>query len=433
MAPLKMMRKLPTPPLWLFGLFEAIQAVLATVLLVVIPVTGISLARNWQGFDPLAAGELAAQAWLVIHAVPLYLSEGETGWFHLVPLGFTLIPVLLAWRTGRRLAQGSYPSQLWQGLALFTAGYTAAGVGLARFAAQDPGTMVWAGVACTAVVGIGSLAGCYAEARSATRMIGVDLEARVEEFSQHLKWAGAYIWAVLRAGLVASVAALGLAAVLLAGWLAVQWMEVANSYQELGAGIFGGLGLTLLHLGLAPNMVLWALAYSTGSGFTLGTDAPVTPFTTELGGIPEVPVLGAVPQEAYTYAPAVLVLPVFAGVIAGVWFMREGENHFDDWCQLRLKVRAVSMTVSTLVLGALTGAVAAVVLIGPLWLSHISLGVGRMTDIGPHGMLTALLLACWVGLGTMIGYLAAPGVKMISLPRRRRNADSEEFSATAGS
>src|SRR5699024_982682 len=111
------MRRLPTPPLWIFGIYEALQVIVATALLVGLPVLGFTLARGFAGFDPEAAGTLAAQVWMVVHAAPLNMAdtgaEAAAGWFHLVPLGFTLIPFLLAWRAGRRLAQGAYPDQLW--------------------------------------------------------------------------------------------------------------------------------------------------------------------------------------------------------------------------------------------------------------------------------------------------------------------------------
>lgn len=413
------MRRLPTPPLWFYGIYEAVQAVLATTLLVAVPVMGISLARNLAHFDLEAAATLAAQAWLVIHAVPLNLGAGEAeGWFHLVPLGMTLVPFLLAWRAGRRLAQGSYPTQLWQGLLLFSVGYAAAGVGLAAYAQGDVGTQVWAGVAAGTMVAIGSLSGCYAEARSATRMIGVDIEARVERYSQSLRWAGAFLWAVLRAGVVAAVAAVGLSALLLAGWLGFHWMEIANAYQQLDAGLWGGIGVTLLHLGLLPNAVLWTVAYTSGAGFAMGAGSPVGPFATAVEQVPDLPLLAALPHTAGDYATAVLALPLVAGAAAGWWLMREGENHFDDWCQLKLRVRAVSLTVSTLVLGMLTGLVSAALLILPLWLSHISLGIGRMNDVGPHAALAAGLTGALIALGVILGYLLAPAT---AAKRRRRS------------
>ena len=75
-----------------------------------------------SGFDVLA--RLAGQAWLLIHGVPLLLDTAgagsaahpESGTLSLIPLGLTLIPFLLAWRAGRRLARASYTDQLWQAL-----------------------------------------------------------------------------------------------------------------------------------------------------------------------------------------------------------------------------------------------------------------------------------------------------------------------------
>ena len=74
------------------------------------------------GFDFLA--RLAGQAWLLIHGVPLLLDTAgagsagrpESGTLSLIPLGLALLPFLLAWRAGRRLARASYTDQLWQAL-----------------------------------------------------------------------------------------------------------------------------------------------------------------------------------------------------------------------------------------------------------------------------------------------------------------------------
>lgn len=401
-----LMKKLPPAPLWLFGVGEAVQAVLVTALVVAIPVAVVAFADGARGDDLAGVGAMAAQVWLVIHGAPLHLDGGAGDtWFRLMPLGFAVIPFLVAWRAGRRLARGAYPQQLWQGIAVLMAGYAAAAVGIAILAEGDAAVLVWAAVAAGLLVAVGSLCGCYVEARSAARMFGMDLYEKAEELSQRLKWAGSYAWCVLRGGVVAAVAAVGLSAVLLGGWLAAQWMPIANAYQELGAGITGATALTLLHLGVVPNLVLWTLAYSTGAGFQMGTGAPVGPFHTEWAAVPHVPVLAALPAEAVPWAVAVVALPVTAGLAAGWWLMREGENHFDEWCQLKLPVRPVSLTVSTLTLGVFTGLVAALLLVGPFWLSHISLGVGRMVDVGPHAMQAAGLLGAWVAVGTVIGYL----------------------------
>ncbi len=432
---------MPALPLWLLGLLEAVQVLLATALLVVLPVLAMSLAGGFEEIDLAFVSGLAAQIWMVVHGVPVELvialedgalGEGVTipdgGWFHLVPLGLTLVPLALAWRAGRRLAQGAYADQLWQGLLPLVLAYAGAGAGLTVLA-QDTAFEVHpelAGLCAALLMALGSLGGCYAEARSWTRMIGVDLEARIEEFSQQLRWAGSYAWAVFRAGVVACVVAVGLASLLLAGQLAVRWMDVVNVYQQLDPGFWGVIGLTLLHLGLLPNMILWALAYSTGAGFAMGTGTTVAPYAVELGPLPAVPIMGALPAGAAEYSMAVLALPVLAGVAAGWWLMREGENHLDDWFALRISLRPLSLTLSTLALGLFTGLAAAALAVGPLWLSHISLGVGRMTDLGPDAPLAAAMLGAWVGLGAIIGYLLAPAAHQV---RRRQGTAAGETKA----
>ena len=437
-APAESLRqRLPAMPLWLLGILEAVQMLLATALLVVLPVLAMSLAGGFEQITPGFVSGLAAQIWMVIHGVPVELivslddgalGEGvsipDGGWFHLVPLGLTLIPLALAWRAGRRLAQGAYSGQLWHGLLPLVIVYAGAGSGLSVLAQDTAFDVhpVFAALCAGAVVALGSLSGCYAEARSWARMIGVDLESRIAELSQRLRWAGSYAWAVLRAGAVACVAAVGLSALLLAGQLGVRWMDVVNIYQQLDPGFWGVLGLTLLHLGLLPNMILWALAYSTGAGFSVGAGTTVAPYAVELGPLPAVPILGALPSGAPEGALAVLLVPVLAGAAAGWWLMREGENHLDDWFALRIAARPLSLAISTLSLGALTGLAAAALAVGPLWLSHISLGMGRMTEIGPDAPLAAAMLGAWVGLGAIIGYLLAPAAHQV----RRRRAEAED-------
>ncbi|GAA1139273.1 cell division protein PerM [Nesterenkonia lutea] len=430
-APRRRRFALPTPPLWLVGLAEAVQILIVTTLMVGLPVLAMSLAGGFTQTGIAFVLSLAAQSWLVIHGIPVELvvtlDPGALGgaldvpgggWFHLVPLGLTLIPLWLGWRAGGRIARGSYSDQLWQGLLPLVLGYGAGGAGIA-WVAQAESLHVMplvAGLCAGLLMGLAALAGCYAEARSAARMIGMDLEARIEELSQQLRWAGSYAWAVARAGLVGFIAALGLAALLLTAQLGARWMEIANVYEQLNPGLFGVLGLTLLHVGLAPNLVLWALAYSTGSGFALGSGTLVSPWGVELGAVPAVPVLAALPSAEHPYGLAVLAVPVLAGVVAGWWLMREGENHLDDWFALRISWRPLSAALSTLVLGVLTGLVAAALAVGPLWLSHISLGVGRMTDIGPHALLSAAMLGAWVSLGAVLGY----GISLGAQRARRR-------------
>ncbi|HCC41501.1 MAG TPA: hypothetical protein DEQ49_16720, partial [Arthrobacter bacterium] len=118
-------RGLPMP-LWLQGALETAQAAIISALLAVVPIVAVWATAGFQNtaFDSLA--RLGGQAWLLIHGVPLQLAvvsgdvgaagRSGSGMLTLVPLGLTLIPFLLAWRAGRRLARASYTDQLWQAL-----------------------------------------------------------------------------------------------------------------------------------------------------------------------------------------------------------------------------------------------------------------------------------------------------------------------------
>lgn len=447
MARVRRLTRLPTPPLWLLGIVEAVQVALITALAVLLPVMAMALADGFVAVDAGFVAALSAQLWSVMHGAPVILNvtleagalgEGVTlpdgGWFQMLPMGLALIPLLLSWRSGARLARGAFSGQLWQGLVTLVLTYAAlaAGIGaLARtpaFDVQWPLTLLCGML----LIAVGGLAGAYSEARSWERLIGVDVEGRVERWSQSMRWAGSYAWAVFRAGAVAAGSAFVLAAGLLAVQVGVHWMDIANMFQQLDPGIWGVVGLTLLHLALLPNLILWTLAYSTGAGFSMGTGTVVAPYAVEVGPMPAAPILGALPTASGPWTMLVVLLPVLAGAVAGWWLVREGENHLDDWFSLRISQRPLSLALSTLLLGLFTGVAAAVVILVPLALSHISLGMGRMTDLGPHALTAAGMLGVWVAVGTMLGYLVAPAAHQVRRTRRDRTTATTDHARVIG-
>ena len=87
------------------------------------------------------------------------------------------------------------------------------------------------------------------------------------------------------------------------------------------------------------------------------------------------------------------MVPVLAGVLAGWWFLREGENHFDEWLSIKVRVRWLTAAASTLFLALIIGAVAGVLAGALTWLARGSAGIGRLRDIGPDPLWTAVWLA----------------------------------------
>ncbi|ADX72307.1 hypothetical protein Asphe3_11250 [Pseudarthrobacter phenanthrenivorans Sphe3] len=410
-------RGLPMP-LWLQGAVETAQAAIISALVVIAPIVAVWATAGFHdsAFDVLA--RLAGQAWLLVHGVPLQLAatgstaaaHGGSGALSLIPLGLTLLPFLLAWRAGRRLARASYTDQLWQALLGSWVVYAAFGTATG-FVCRTPdvGINPWHAMFIPLIpYALGMVVGARREAGSWSRLIGVDAVDWISRTSQHSRWAGSYLGSAAKAGFVAAVSALALAAVLLAVDLFIHWNLVVAVYEALDAGAVGGAALTIAQLGFLPNLAVFALAWTSGAGFSMGVGSQVGPLGTAVGPLPSIPVLAAIPSGPLDYAFVALVVPVLAGVLAGWWFLREGENHFDEWLSIKIRARWFTASVSTLVLGALTGLAAGLLAYALAWLARGSAGIGRLTEIGPDPFWTGVWLAAEVGAGVVIGYAAGP-------------------------
>ncbi|GAB4100816.1 cell division protein PerM [Sinomonas halotolerans] len=426
------LRGLPMP-LWLQGGVEAAQAVLISAVLALVPVVAVWATGGLGDAAPDAVARLGGQAWLLVHGVPLQLAAaagGEAGApvpsvpLSFVPLGLTLIPLLLAWRAGRRLARASYADNLWQALLGAAAAYAVAGFATA-FVCRTP--EVGIGVAAASFIplapaGLGLVIGARREAGAWTRLIGVDAVDWISRTGQYSRWAGSYLWAVARAGFLAALTTLALAAVLLAVSLAAHWAQIVTVYERLEAGAVGGAALTVAQLGYVPNLVVWTLGWASGAGVTLGAGSTAGALVTAVGPIPPIPVLAAIPSGEMLVAPAALVLPVVAGTLGGWWFVREGEDHFDEWLSIKVRARWFTAPVSALFLGALVGAVAGAFAAGLAWVTGGSAGIGRFTELG----VDPFWMFAWVGgeaaVGACIGYALGPWLEH----RRAARAADEE-------
>jgi hypothetical protein len=423
-------RGLPMP-LWLQGALETAQAAIISALLVLVPIVAVWATGGFQNtaFDALA--RLAGQAWLLIHGVPLELADvgtgaarsANSGLLTLIPLGLTLIPFLLAWRAGRRLARASYTDQLWQALLGSWLVYSAFGAATG-FVCRTPDVVIniWHAMLIPLIpFALGMVIGARREAGSWSRLIGVDAVDWISRTSQHSRWAGSYLGSAAKAGFLALVSALTLACVLLAVDLVIHWNLVLTVYEGLDAGAVGGAALTIAQLGYLPNLAVFALAWISGSGFAMGVGSQVGPLGTATGPLPAIPVFAAIPSGPLDYGFVALVVPVLAGVLAGWWFLREGENHFDEWLSIKVHARWFTATASTLALGVLIGAVSGLLAAALAWLAGGSAGLGRLTDIGPDPWWLGLWLAAEVGIGVVIGYAAGPWLER----QQQVDADAE--------
>ena len=425
-------------PLWLQGAFESVQRAVITAVLILVPIGAVFFTGGFGNPPADEIARLAGQAWLLVHGVPLNVSmvtgassaQGQAGVLSLVPLGLTLIPFFLAWRAGRRLARASYTDQLWQALLGAVLVYAALGLatGYICRTSSAMASLPAAALVPLIPVTLGLVIGARREAGTWGTLIGVDAAARMAAASQISRWTGSYLWSAARAAFLAILVLLGLSALLFAINLAVHWADIAAVYQGLKAGPVGGAVLTLAQLGYVPNFTAWTMAWSSGSGFSLGVGSSVGPLGTAVAPVPAIPILAALPVGQLSWGVLAMALPVLAGVAAGWWFLREGENHFDDWLAIRIRQRWLSAGLGTVALAAVIGLGAGVLGGIAAWFSAGSGGFGRLTELGPDPVQTALWISCEVALGVLIGHTAGPWLEGAKARRSAR----EEFDPFAG-
>ena len=397
-------------PLWLQGVVELIVTALFSALAVFAAMSAVWATKGFGDMEFSSVAAMSAHLWLLIHGVPLDLAAAfgaSAGTMTLVPLGLSILPLLLCYRSGRRLARASYEGEFLIPVLSGSVTYALISSAMYGWASPHPQPLqaLNAALVPLGIVVAGLMWGGYREARSLSRMVGVDTAEQISQMSQYSRWAGSYAWAVVRAAVVAFVALVGLGAVLLGIGILAGWSQIVATYQELHAGAVGDTAVTLLQLGFLPNLVIYAIAWSTGAGFSFGAGTSVGLTSSDVGTLPMLPILGAVPESMGTFGLVGLLVPLGAGAIAGWWFLREGEDHLDEWVALKVPFRPLSALISAVVLGVMTGIMTSFGALWLGWISYGSLGIGRFTEVGAEPLTFAAHTALTVGAGVTFGML----------------------------
>ena len=210
--------------------------------------------------------------------------------------------------------------------------------------------------------------------------------------------------------LAAVAAQVAAAAVLVAALLALGRGHVLELHRALDPGVAGGAVLTLGQVLLLPNVVLWAAAALAGPGFAVGSATSVTLWSSQLGPLPALPVLGALPAPGPLprAALALLAVPVLAGVVAGVLLRRikrsPERSRWTGWHRAAADVVGI---------GALSGVAMALL----AWLAGGPAGPGQLAVTGPEPLLTGAAFGAEVAIGVAL-VLAVARTRRALFPRR---------------
>lgn len=328
------------------------------------------------------------QVWLVSHHTRLAVPGGG---FSLTPLALSALPLLLVHsatlRAGRLAAVTGR-----RGVIALTSAVTFAYAVLATVVALLARTDSVQPVPASAFSGAAVLA-AVAAGSAAVRATG-----RWPVLWHRLPLA---VRSALPPAAGALCVLLGSGALLVALMLTLRREQGVALVEGLDPGAGGTVLLLLGCLLYVPTAAVWGTAFAAGPGFAVGEGTSVTVAGANLGDVPAVPLLAALPAGPGAGAGVLaLVVPVLAGILAALLLRRAARDPAADRWPTRRVLESAGLV------GALVGLATGMLAVAAAG----SAGPGRMADVGPDW---------WaVAPATAVEVAAAVAVTLLVLQRR---------------
>ena len=355
--------------------------------------------------------QASVDVWLAAHGVPIVFAASKFATiavpaftFSFLPLGFAFLIGYTAFRLGRQLA---YAEVLWPGWLGATTAYALATWLFASTAANDAvAPDAWLALVLPpafffAFLVLGSLTA--PELPSSSFVLSAE-RARIAAWGEQLRERlgfgfRALLIPALRAGTAIVLMLLMVSALALAIMFAVNWIQITQLYESLQVSFLGGLMVTVGQLAALPNFVIFGASWLTGVGFAIGEGSHVSPLGTELGPIPVVPMLGALPVGELNLGILALLAPLLASFIATILVRR----HLDEvrfqfafaWSaafSVGLSIAAVA-AIEMALLGAAASGAAGPGRLHEVGVNPLMLGVITFVEVGVVSVLTAFYSA----------------------------------------
>lgn len=359
------------------GAVAAAVVVLINVAVVAVPVLGAHAFDARTHSSTLDALVVAVSMFALGHGAAVSLTgAGIEGAVTLPPLGLTLVFFLVAMMRVRRLgrslevvgADGALRQKalpvLSMALAGFAGMYALLCTLLTLLGASEGMRPVVVSVAVSTLA-LAVVAGITGLALSLTRRASDALPAVGPLALVPEPYAS-----VIRAAAATLLLMISGAAVLTVVQLALHRSQMVSLTAALDPGWFGGAVLVLGQLALLPTVIVWVLILMCGGTLALGQGTSVSLEGSMVGVLPQVPLLGAVPEPG-AFSPwlqALMLVPLAAVVVGALILARATReasvrDRVVAWCAYPLTV-----IVGVLALAALAGG---------------SIGSAQLAHVGP--------------------------------------------------
>jgi len=386
------------------GLSFAIAALQALIIaataigLVIAPLTITWLIEGDGSIGWLVALQVAIFAFLLATGVPVQFSAGQILGIEFpefvistMPLGMTLLMGLLIVRVGHRLSAASSLWPAWVG-----GGVTFGLIGLGTSTLANSDAVLvgeWEPLMLPAIFFAGLL---FLSSTLGTRYElfeganGPEAKERIWVREQLVVLQGKLHWSIrtvlspaTRVGLAVVAVMMFFASVMIAVALAFGWIEVVRLYEALRVSVLGGVMVTIGQLAILPNLIVFAMAWISGVGFSIGVGSSVSPFVSQLGPMPAFPIFAALPTAGFERGLLFVLVPVLASFV-GTLLVRK---HVDQirWEYATRFSGALALSATT----ALTAGVASAMLAA---LASGSFGPGRFAEVGVNPWIFGLVM-----------------------------------------
>jgi len=295
------------------------------------PLTVVWFIENDPNVNWSVAFRAASDFWLLSHGTRLVVPAGEilgvmvpTFVISLIPLGMTIWFARLYYNAGKRflVATALWPG--WLGGLLVFGSATVVVSTLAFDQAVYPVT--WQGVVFPSLLFLtfqflGSVFGRpdvlfdgdvldQAPERDRIRRALNDVRLKMHWSIRSL------ISPALRAGTAITTMLIALSSFTIAVMIALNWIDVTRLYESVQVSVLGAIVLTAGQLAILPNFVIYGAAWFTGVGFSIGTGSLISPLGSQVGPLPAVPLLGALPVGKLEFGMVAIGVVLLAAFIA---------------------------------------------------------------------------------------------------------------------
>lgn len=367
-----------------------------------------------------------SRTWLSAHGVPIHFKASKLGSlevpayiFDLIPLGFSILICWAIYRSGRKLSGEKFLGISWIGAIvayLFIAVFLAStSVSKSIYVIQWQGVFIPTALFVALLV-MGSVIGnpiLFEDSEPS------NLRERFRNFfiglADRLPWAlKPLVGPALRAGTAVVAAMSAVSAIMISVMLTLNWIEIVKLYQSLQLTFLGTLTVSAGQLSLMPNLIAFGNSWLTGVGFAVGNGSQVSPLVTELGPLPAIPMLAALPVSSSSFGVLFILVPLLAAFFATLLV----KSHTAE-----LRFNYASATSAAISLGLAIGFVAAV----EMWVladfASGSIGPGRMSLIGANPWIVAGVTFLEVSIAAILAafFSARPDDADVELIRKNAN------------